>query len=118
MEIYEKGDKLVVEVESVTEGFVKLKDIENIMFHESALNNLEYLDGDYVNENFGSLQDEAYSEGIKSTFDLIKKLRYMDYDDKVIWFGLLDDGKEKWLEIIERYSYEEIISILEKYEKQ
>ena len=64
-----------------------------------------------VNLNIGRVagQNEAW--------ELALKLRYMDYEDKVECFGLGYDGKEKWIEVMENYTYAEAAAKVSQWEK-
>ena len=41
----------------------------------------------------------------------------MDYEDKVECFGLGYDGKEKWIEVMENYTYAEAATKVAEWEK-
>ena len=41
----------------------------------------------------------------------------MDYEDKVVCFGLGYDEKEKWVEIMEKYTYQEAAAKVAEWEK-
>ena len=55
--------------------------------------------------------------GQNEAWKLALKLRYMDYEDKVECFDLEYDGKEKWIEIMEKYTYTEAAAKVAKWEK-
>lgn len=42
----------------------RVKGFNSLVFDEEGLNRLEELNSDYINEHYGSLQDEAYKRGI------------------------------------------------------
>ena len=62
--------------------------------------------------------DEARAEGQKEAWKLALKLRYMDYEDKVECFDLEYDGKEKWIEIMEKYTYAEAAAKVAEWERK
>lgn len=73
MSNYQVGDKFVIEIEEVYNNTFsektalhRIKGFNSLVFDKNGLDKLERLDGDYVNENFGELQDEAYKEGEKA----------------------------------------------------
>lgn len=74
------------------------------------------------NENVKNIRDNAFEAGqVKGQNDAWKlalKLRYMDYDDKVECFGLEYDGKEKWIEIMEKHTYTEAAAKVEAWEQK
>lgn len=121
MSKYKVGDKFVVEIKEVMHeddicyrtgmrGNGKYLDAEQ-------LDELKKLDSDYINDNFGELQDEAYDAGMREAWGLALSLRYMDYDDKLQVFGLEHDGKDKWVEIMEKFTPQEAKAKIEAWEK-
>lgn len=70
-------------------------------------------------ENGNSLWniEQAKAEGQNEAWELALKLRYMDYEDKLECFGLKHDGEEKWVEIMENYTYQEAAAKVEAWEK-
>lgn len=61
---YKAGDKLVIEIKKVSDECKGMYEAVNgYTFTESVLDDFDRLDGDYINEYFGDLQDEAFSEG-------------------------------------------------------
>ena len=61
--------------------------------------------------------ESARAAGQRESWELALKLRYMDYEDKVECFGLGYDGKEKWIEVMENYTYAEAAAKVEEWEK-
>ena len=61
--------------------------------------------------------ESARAEGQEEAWKLALKLRYMDYEDKVECFGLGYDGKEKWIEIMEKYTYAEAAAKVAEWKK-
>lgn len=74
MSRYSIGDKFIIEIDEVFYGdmsvkgntLYRVKGFRSLVFDKTGLDNLERLDGDYVNENLGELQDEAYEAGRKA----------------------------------------------------
>lgn len=58
----------------------------------------------------------ARAAGQQESWELALKLRYMDYEDKVECFDLEYDGKEKWIEIMEKYTYTEAAAKVAEWE--
>lgn len=74
-------------------------------------------------EYYHTVTDTCDSESARAAWQeeawkLALKLRYMDYEDKVECFDLEYDGKEKWIEIMEKYTYTEAAAKVEVYERQ
>lgn len=61
--------------------------------------------------------ESARATGQRESWELALKLRYMDYEDKVECFGLGYDGKEKWVEIMEKYTYAEAAAKVAEWKK-
>ena len=62
--------------------------------------------------------EQARAEGQEEAWKLALKLRYMDYEDKVECFGLGYDRKEKWVEIMEKYTYTEAAAKVAEWERK
>ena len=61
--------------------------------------------------------ESARAAGQREAWELALKLRYMDYEDKVECFGLGYDGKEKWIEVMENYTYAEAAAKVAEWKK-
>ena len=61
--------------------------------------------------------ESARAAGQRESWELALKLRYMDYEDKVECFGLGYDGKEKWIEVMENYTYTEAAAKVAEWKK-
>lgn len=91
---------------------------------ENALRNKDYMESNYekgVEAGLASYEIEmkkAYNKGLEVAWQLVKDLRYMDYDDKIECFGLEFDGQEKWLEIIDKFIPQEAIERLQAYKRE
>lgn len=62
--------------------------------------------------------ESARAAGQRESWELALKLRYMDYEDKVECFGLGYDGKEKWIEVMENYTYAEAAAKVAEWERK
>lgn len=62
--------------------------------------------------------ESAIVERQEEAWILALKLRYMDYEDKVECFDLEYDGKEKWIEIMEKYTYTEAATKVTEWERK
>ena len=70
-----------------------------------------------LNEFNNIVSEPARTEGQEEAWKLALKLRYMDYEDKVECFSLEYDGKEKWIEVMEKYTYAEAAEKVAEWEK-
>lgn len=67
---YKAGDKLVIEIKKASDEYKGVYETVNgYRLTEGALDDFERLDGDYINEYFGDLQDEAFREGRSRGFE-------------------------------------------------
>ena len=64
------------------------------------------------------VSESARAEGQQEAWELALKLRYMDYEDMVECFGLGYDGKEKWIEVMENYTYSEAAAKVAEWEQK
>ena len=62
--------------------------------------------------------ESARAAGQRESWELALNLRYMDYEDKVECFGLGYDGKEKWIEVMENFTYAEAAAKVAEWERQ
>ena len=69
-----------------------------------------------LKENAELKSDRA--ERQEEAWKLALKLRYMDYEDKVECFDLEYDVKEKWIEIMEKYTYTEAAAKVTEWERK
>lgn len=110
MRNYNVGDKFVIEIEEICgckirEVYVephtlyRAKGFNSLVFDENGLEKLERLDGDYVNENFGELQDEAYEAGKKEGREEVLKWSAENEDDRY------KKGFNDALELIKKLAY-------------
>ena len=54
----------------------------------NSLDNLEELNSDYINENFGELQDEAYQAGMDKAWEIARRIRLNCEDGGIDGDGL------------------------------
>lgn len=102
MSKYEVGDKVVMEITN------KISVMEEPWYVLSNATSIESL-STYI--------EQARAEGQNEAWGLAMKLRYMDYEDKLECFGLKHDGEEKWVEIMEKYTYPEAAAKVAQWEK-
>lgn len=152
MSKYKEGDKFVIEIGEVFTGDMSvrnhveeryaIKDFNSLMFDKNGLDKLERLDSDYINENFGELQDEAYEagknsvraemvsevltaryeQGLNDSWELAQKLINRDwtFKDARDCFGIdinLKSGAKVTREIFS-IPYQEALAKLEAYESE
>ena len=111
MSKYKVGDKVVMEITD------KISVMEEPWY---VLSNATSIYEPYLNEAAESLStyiEQARAEGQNEAWELALKLRYMDYEDKLECFGLKHDGEEKWVEIMEKYTYPEAAAKVAEWEK-
>lgn len=58
---------------------------------------------------------ETFDAGMNKAWQMAINLRYMDYEEKLKIFGLNHDGKEKWVEIMEKFTPQEVKERLDKW---
>ena len=84
--------KYVIEIKpeykDTTKGIIVLGARDsNLYVYALDIENLEELNSDYINEHYGSLQDEAYQRGLDDAWDAAKKLswveKYGGYGDRL-----------------------------------
>lgn len=123
--IFEKGQKFATEITNVistSDGkvFYRLEGFENILFDEDTVYNLENLTYEYVNENFDSLMEATYEDGLFNAWNVITKLFLgadrggFSEDDFTDCFGSgvsLDD-------VISSYTVKEIIDKVSSYQEE
>ena len=75
-----------------------------------SIEDVEELNSDYINENFGELQDEAYQAGLKDAWEAAQKI--MDMPDPPYW-DVFCEYKD---ELFKKLSASEAIAKLKAYE--
>ena len=142
MSNYKVGDKFIIEIDKIFnqdgETLYRAKGMKSLVFDEYGLNILKQLEAetmkllrenaelkermqkdiDYLCDlcNNQHNLDVARADGAEKAWKLALKLRYMDYEDEVECFGLEYDGKEKWIEIMEKYTYAEAATKVAEWE--
>lgn len=133
---YKIGDKFVIEIEDTIPArpdgneqhvLYRVGGIKPFLLNRDVLDYLEQLDGDYVNENFGELQDESYAAGARDMQEAIKKVLLpecdggISYEDYKNLFGdivckdiLLNFTPKELLRKIEEYEVEKAKNEKEK----
>lgn len=121
---YKAGDKFVIEINKVD-----LDAVGNPIFRvsgtkwsldESALDKLEVLDGDYVNEHFGELQDESYGVGLSDAWETARKI-CCDEEDEGILGGkelieIFGNNDTAW--ILKKFSVRKAMAKIAEYENE
>ena len=138
MSKYEVGYKAVIEVDKVFEQdgekLYRAKGMKSLVFDGKGLDKLKPLSA--YTETLKKEAEENYRMGVNAEYEnwkehlsriravwqneaweLALKLRYMDYEDKLECFGLKHDGEEKWVEIMEKYTYQEAAAKVAQWEK-
>lgn len=62
-------------------------------------------------------RSDCYKAGMREAWKLALELRYMDYSDKLEIFGLKRDERDKWGEIMENYTPQEVKAKIKAWEK-
>lgn len=150
MSKYSVGDKFVIEIGEVFTGnfsvkentLYRVKGFRSLVFDKTGLDNLERLDGDYVNENFGELQNESYevgrkvgqeeaikwsrqnemdmyNAGLNDAWELARKIVLDEIDGGMSvkdFYNIFDKtmGDE---DVLKKFTPKEVIAKLEAYEK-
>lgn len=142
MSDYKVGDKFVVEIEEKKKcGKVEVFKGKGLIYIGEALDRLDRLDSDYINENFGELQDEAYESGrnagleaaikwngqneadsydsgLNDAWELAKKIMLGKDEGGVSYTELFAVYGTSDIEEILNYSPEEALAKMEAYEKE
>lgn len=123
MSDYKVGDKFVVEIDKVFEQegekLYRAKGMKSLVFDANGLRKLTPLSN--YSQQWEKIADQrsdlGFNAGQEEAWKLALKLRYMDYEDKVECFGLGYDGKEKWIEVMENYTYAEAAAKVAEWKK-
>lgn len=110
MSNYQVGDKFVIEIEEICgceernalaepHTLYRAKGFNTLAFDKNGLDKLERLDGDYINENFGELQNEAYEAGRKAGQEETLKWSGQNEDDRY------KQGFNDAVELIKKLTY-------------
>lgn len=120
--------KYIIELDDTTKAVQKIAvfDDGRIYTHQWDVEDLEELNSDYINENFGQLQDEAYKRGYKEgeengrkdglfeAWELMKKIAFaQDPHVMVDIFGAMTFG-----EILLKNTPQEAIAKLKAHEEE
>lgn len=123
MSKYKVGDKFVIEIDKVLENkelpfgdespLFKVKGFKSLVFDENGLDMLDKLDSDYINDNFGELQDEAYEAGLRDAWELAITIEHglIKSELKEIF------GMDNELYIVNEYTPQEAKAKIEAWEK-
>ena len=112
---FRRADSISVDF---SEELYRVEGFNSLVFDKHGLDKLEPLTAEYVNEHFGSLQDDAYNKGLEDAWELARKmLRMCDAD-------LLDIFTECYasvctaLQAIQKYTVHEALAKLQAYEQK
>ena len=97
--MYRPGDKFVIEITDVLDENMYATDVENFFIIKSKLDKMNRLDGDYVNEYFGELQDEAYKKGKEDGRNETLEWCNQDYADGY------KEGFDEAIELVDKILY-------------
>ena len=86
----------------------------NLFVDALAVDDIELLNSDYINEHFGELQDEAYQRGLNDAWEAAKKISLMSPDEIEKVFP----GAAKYNRYNLGYSGVEAIEKLKAYEEK
>ena len=121
------GDKYIVEIDKIFEQdgekLYRAKGMKTLVFDNKGMRKLKPMEEyhEVFNKNMEIIRDKAFEagqvKGQNDAWELALKLRYMDYEDKVECFGLGYDGKEKWIEVMENYTYAEAAAQVAEWKK-
>ena len=101
------------EFEDSFKGLMILAAKDSDLFVDTLVaENLEELNSDYVNENFGGLQDEAYQRGLNDAWEAAKKI--IEMPDPPYW-GVFSEYKS---DLFGKITASEAIEKLKAYEEK
>lgn len=107
--------ELKPEFEDSFKGLMILAAKDSDLFVDTlAVEDLEILNSDYINEHYGSLQDEAYQKGLNDAWEAAKKISLMTSDEIEKVFP----GAAKYNRYNLGYSGVEAIEKLKAYEEK
>lgn len=117
MSKYKIGDKFIIEIKEVMRGDdicykTGMRGSRKYLDAEQ-LDELEKLDSDYINDNFGELQDEAYETGLREAWELAITIEHglIKSELKEIF------GTDNEMYIVKEYTPQEAKSKIEAWEK-
>ena len=78
-----------------------------------SIEDVEELNSDYINENFGELQDEAYQAGLKDAWETARALVWDTSISEYETAGVkVDDWDGETCEVLRRYPAHEAVELL------
>ena len=105
--------------EGITKGIMILGAKEDNLFVDSiAVENLEELNSDYINEHFGDLQDTAYQRGLNDAWEVARKIIRMPEGDLLNIFTECYSAVCTALQVLLKYDASEAIEKLKAYEEK
>jgi hypothetical protein len=94
----------------------RVKGFNSLVLDEEGLSRLEELNSDYINENFGDLQDAAYQRGLEDAWKAARKIVCDEGIDMNTLCTIFRRGCSD--SIIRDYSASEAITKLKAYEEK
>lgn len=88
----------------------------NLFVDTLAVDNLEELTSDYINEHFGDLQDTAYQRGLEDAWEAARKIIHMPEGDLLNIFTECYSAVCTALQVLLKYDASEAIAKLKAYE--
>ena len=90
----------------------------NLFVDTLAVENLEELTSDYINEHFSDLQDTAYQRGLNDAWEAARKIIRMSNEDTLDLFPDCYASVCTTVQVILKYDASEAIAKLKAYEKK
>ena len=115
--------KYVIEInpeyEDTTKGVMVLGARESNLFVDTlAVENLEELNSDYINEHYGELKDDAYKRGLEDAWGAARKIVRMPEGDLLNIFTECYSAVCTALQVLLKYDTSEAIAKLKAYEEK
>lgn len=113
---YSIGDKFVVEIKSIEDGFYRVSEDRQDITKEETLDKFDRLDYEYVNEHFGKLQDTAYEKGKEDAWKLAGRISgcIPDVLNEIDMSKIF--GTRQREEIYEKFTVNQAIQLIKEYE--
>ena len=75
----------------------------NLYVDSMAVDELEELNSDYINENYGELQDTAYQRGLNDAWEAARKICTGEYKGEITTDSIINIGASDTIEKIKAY---------------
>ena len=90
----------------------------NLFVDTLAVDDLEQLNSDYINEHYGQLQDEAYQRGLNVAWECARRIIHMPEGDLLNIFTECYSAVCTALQVLLKYDAAEAIEKLKAYEEK